>query len=101
MIDSWMDCFQMRSCTILCHRCCKSCFLCQNTLSTGNVPDKTPAEKIQKKFDLRPFGIINMLNLQSQQYYLTAKNGHFGDSTESCSWDQINMVNEILNDVGT
>ena len=49
-----------------------------NTFGTGTVDDEKLATAIRKVFDLRPYGITNMLDLQHPMYQLTASYGHFG-----------------------
>jgi S-adenosylmethionine synthetase len=49
-----------------------------NTFGTGTVPDDQLITAIRKTFDLRPYGITNMLDLQHPMYQLTAAYGHFG-----------------------
>lgn len=49
-----------------------------NTFGTGTVSDDQLAAAIRKVFDLRPYGINNMLDLEHPMYQLTASYGHFG-----------------------
>lgn len=49
-----------------------------NTFGTGTVGDDQLIEAIRKTFDLRPYAITNMLDLQHPMYQLTAAYGHFG-----------------------
>ena len=49
-----------------------------NTFGTGTVSDDQLAAAIRKVFDLRPYGINNMLDLEHPMYQLTATYGHFG-----------------------
>ncbi len=49
-----------------------------NTFGTGTVADEKLAAAVREVFDLRPFGIYNMLDLQHPFYQLTAAYGHFG-----------------------
>ncbi len=64
-----------------------------NTFGTGTVPDARIAEIIRKVFDLRPYGLIEMLNLKRPIYLPTACYGHFG--REEFPWEQIDKA-EIL-----
>ena len=48
------------------------------TFGTGKVPDEKIEKLIRKHFDLRPFGIIKMLDLVHPMYQATAAYGHFG-----------------------
>ncbi len=49
-----------------------------NTFGTGKVDDKQLIKAIQKTFDLRPYAITKVLDLQHPMYQLTAAYGHFG-----------------------
>ena len=49
-----------------------------NTFGTGTVSDDQLIEAIRKTFDLRPYAITTMLDLQHPMYQLTAAYGHFG-----------------------
>ncbi|MEP0765032.1 MAG: methionine adenosyltransferase [Fimbriimonadia bacterium] len=61
------------------------------TFGTGKVSDDTIAQRVRGTFDLSPRGIIEYLDLLSNKYLPTAKNGHFGnpafpwESTEAAS----------------
>ncbi|GIX35090.1 MAG: S-adenosylmethionine synthase [Lysobacteraceae bacterium] len=48
------------------------------TFGTGKVPDETIERLIRRHFDLRPYGIIRMLDLVHPMYQRTAAYGHFG-----------------------
>lgn len=49
-----------------------------NTFGTGKFSDDQLSEAIRRVFDLRPYGINNMLDLEHPMYQLTAAYGHFG-----------------------
>jgi len=49
-----------------------------NTFGTGTVDDAALIEAIRKTFDLRPYAITKVLELQHPMYQLTASYGHFG-----------------------
>ena len=49
-----------------------------NTFGTGKVTDEQLIEAIRQTFDLRPYAITTMLDLQHPMYQLTAAYGHFG-----------------------
>lgn len=66
-----------------------------NTFETGRLPDKDLIELINKHFDLRPYGIIKMLNLLRPIYRQTATYGHFGRDDLKVSWEKTDKV-EIL-----
>ncbi len=48
------------------------------TFGTGRIPDAQIEKLIRKHFDLRPYGIIRMLDLVHPMYQVTAAYGHFG-----------------------
>jgi S-adenosylmethionine synthetase len=50
------------------------------TFGTGKIPDEKIEKLIRKHFDLRPYGIIKMLDLIHPMYQQTASYGHFGRS---------------------
>ena len=69
--------------------------ICVDTFGTGKIADDQIAEVITKVFDLRPKGIISMLNLLQPIYRPTASYGHFGRTEESFHWEQIDKVEAI------
>jgi len=58
-----------------------------NTFGTGKIADEKISELIQEHFDLRPRGIIEMLNLLRPIYKNTAAYGHFGREEPEFSWE--------------
>ena len=58
-----------------------------NTFGTNTIPEEKIIEKINKKFDLTPRGIINYLELQKPIYKKTTNYGHFGKS--DLPWEKI------------
>ena len=58
------------------------------TEGTGVIEDHLIERLVQEHFDLRPKGIIEMLNLQRPIYSKTAAYGHFGRSEPEFSWEQ-------------
>jgi S-adenosylmethionine synthetase len=58
------------------------------TEGTGVIEDHAIEKLVQDHFDLRPKGIIEMLNLQRPIYTKTAAYGHFGRSEPEFSWEQ-------------
>jgi len=59
-----------------------------NTEGTGKLPDTRLVEIIRENFDLRPAGIIKMLDLRRPIYKQTAAYGHFGRNDLSLPWEQ-------------
>jgi S-adenosylmethionine synthetase len=58
-----------------------------NTFGTGRVPDAKITELVREHFDLRPKGIIQMLDLLRPIYEKTAAYGHFGREEPEFSWE--------------
>jgi S-adenosylmethionine synthetase len=59
-----------------------------NTFGTGAVSDDAIESLIREHFDLRPKGLINMLNLKRPIYRTTAAYGHFGRTGDAFTWEQ-------------
>jgi S-adenosylmethionine synthetase len=57
------------------------------TYGTGKVSDEKIAELVQKHFDLRPKGIVQMLDLLRPIYQKTAAYGHFGREEPEFKWE--------------
>jgi S-adenosylmethionine synthetase len=62
------------------------------TEGTGAIPDEKIAALIQQHFDLRPKGIIKMLDLLRPIYAKTAAYGHFGREEPEFSWEATDKV---------
>ena len=58
------------------------------TFGTGKIDDSRLEVLIRKYFDLRPYGMIKMLNLVRPIYKRTAAYGHFGRTEPEFSWEQ-------------
>jgi S-adenosylmethionine synthetase len=58
------------------------------TFGTGKVSDETLAQLVQELFDLRPKGIVQMLDLLRPIYAKTAAYGHFGREEPEFSWER-------------
>ena len=59
-----------------------------STEGTGVVPDETIAAAVQEVFDLRPRGIVQMLDLLRPIYEKTAAYGHFGREDPEFTWER-------------
>lgn len=68
------------------------------TFGTGKVEETTLVEKIREVFDLRPAGIIQMLNLRQPIYKKTAAYGHFGRTDVQLPWEELDKV-DLLKDL--
>ncbi len=66
-----------------------------NTFGTGKVNDQSLIAAIRKVFDLRPEGIIRMLDLRRPIYKQTAAYGHFGRTDIDLPWEHTDKVNEL------
>ncbi|OCA12647.1 methionine adenosyltransferase [Mammaliicoccus sciuri] len=69
-----------------------------DTFGTGKVEENVLVEKIREVFDLRPAGIIQMLNLRQPIYKKTAAYGHFGRTDAQLPWEQLDKV-DLLKDL--
>lgn len=65
------------------------------TFGTGKVEDSKIVEIIRKNFDLRPAGIIKMLDLRRPIYKQTAAYGHFGRLDLDLPWEKLDKVDEL------
>ncbi|MBB5887204.1 methionine adenosyltransferase [Lactovum miscens] len=65
------------------------------TFGTSKVSDDELLVAIRKIFDLRPAGIIQMLNLRRPIYAQTAAYGHFGRTDVDLPWEAIDKVEEL------
>ena len=66
-----------------------------DTFGTGIVSDEKLVEMIRKEFDLRPAGIIKMLDLRRPIYRPTAAYGHFGRDDLNVPWEQLDKVDAL------
>ena len=66
-----------------------------NTFGTGIVPDSQIVALIRKHFDLRPRGIIEMLDLKRPIYAPTARYGHFGRELENFTWEKTDLAETL------
>jgi len=62
------------------------------TEGTGVIPDKKIAELVLEHFDLRPKGIVQMLDLLRPIYQKSAAYGHFGREEPEFSWERTDKV---------
>ena len=66
-----------------------------DTYGTGKVDDAKLEEIIRENFDLRPAGIIKMLDLRRPIYKQTAAYGHFGRNDLDLPWEKLDKVEEL------
>ena len=70
-----------------------------NTFGTGKVPDEQIAALVKSHFDLRPAGIIDMLDLKRPIYRQTAAYGHFGREEPDFTWEKTDRADQLANAV--
>ena len=66
-----------------------------DTFGTGKLSDDRLVEIIREHFDLRPAGIIKMLDLRRPIYKQTAAYGHFGRTDVDLPWEKLDKVDEL------
>lgn len=66
-----------------------------DTFGTGKVSEGQLVEAVRKHFDLRPAGIIKMLDLKQPIYKQTAAYGHFGRTDVLFPWEKLDKVKEL------
>jgi S-adenosylmethionine synthetase len=70
------------------------------TQGTGKVSDEKIAELVKKHFDLRPKGIVQMLDLLRPIYEKTAAYGHFGRDEPEFTWENTDKAAALRADAG-
>ena len=66
-----------------------------DTFGTGKLSDEKLVEIIREHFDLRPAGIIKMLDLRRPIYKQTAAYGHFGRTDLDLPWEKLDKVDVL------
>ena len=66
-----------------------------DTFGTGRVSNEALVEAVRKTFDLRPAGIIKMLDLRRPIYKATAAYGHFGRNDLNLPWEKTDKVADL------
>ena len=66
-----------------------------DTFGTGKLSDEELVDLVRENFDLRPAGIIKMLDLRRPIYRQTAAYGHFGRTDLDLPWEKTDKA-EIL-----
>ena len=66
-----------------------------DTFGTGKVSESELVEAVRTHFDLRPAGIIKMLDLKKPIYKQTAAYGHFGRTDVLLPWEKLDRVNVL------
>ncbi len=68
-----------------------------NTFGTGKISDEQISGLVSEHFDLRPRGLIEMLDLKRPIYRPTAAYGHFGREGDSFTWEKTDKVELLKN----
>jgi S-adenosylmethionine synthetase len=71
-----------------------------DTFGTGVIPDTKIAELVKHHFDLRPKGIVQMLDLLRPVYQTTAAYGHFGRTEAGFSWERTDKAEALREAAG-
>ena len=71
-----------------------------DTFGTGKISDEKLEELVAKHFDLRPKGIIQMLDLLRPIYAKTAAYGHFGRDEPEFTWEKTDKAAALAADAG-
>ena len=66
-----------------------------NTFGTGKISDSAITELVSAHFDLRPKGIVQMLDLLRPIYAKTAAYGHFGREEPEFSWERTDKAEAL------
>ena len=66
-----------------------------DTFATGKLSDEKITEIVRENFDLRPAGIIKMLDLRRPIYKQTAAYGHFGRNDLDLPWEKLDKVDAL------
>ena len=66
-----------------------------DTFGTGKLAEQRLVEIIRENFDLRPAGIISMLDLRRPIYKQTAAYGHFGRNDLDLPWEKLDKVEDL------
>lgn len=69
------------------------------TFGTGKIDDEKLAQLVREFFDLRPRGIVEMLDLVRPIYRMTAAYGHFGREEKEFTWEKTDKA-EVLREAG-
>jgi S-adenosylmethionine synthetase len=66
-----------------------------NSFGTGQISDDELAALVSKHFDLKPAGIIRMLDLKRPVYFETARHGHFGRKGDGFTWERTDKAEAL------
>ena len=71
-----------------------------DTFGTGKIDDEKIVDLIRRNFELRPAGIIDMLNLRRPIYKQTAAYGHFGRTDIDLPWEHTDKADVLRKEAG-
>lgn len=71
-----------------------------NTFGTGKISDDKIGELVREHFDLRPKGLIKMLDLKRPIYQATAAYGHFGREEADFTWERTDKADLLRKSAG-
>ena len=71
-----------------------------NTFGTGKVSDELISQLVRERFELRPAGLIKMLDLKRPIYLPTAAYGHFGREGENFTWERTDKADALRKAAG-
>ncbi len=74
-----------------------------STFGTGKIDDAKITELVRRHFDLRPYGILTMLDLLNAEkikYRKTAAYGHFGRERDGFTWEATDKADALRSDAG-
>ena len=71
-----------------------------NTFGTGKISDEKIAELVREHFDLRPKGLVAMLDLKRPIYQATAAYGHFGRDEAEFTWERTDKADALREQAG-
>lgn len=71
-----------------------------DTFGTGKIDDEKLTDIVRENFDLRPAGIIKMLDLRRPIYKQTAAYGHFGRTDVDLPWEHLDKVDALKKYLG-
>jgi S-adenosylmethionine synthetase len=66
-----------------------------NTFGTGKLADDKISELVREHFDLRPKGLVDMLDLKRPIYRKTAAYGHFGREDADFTWERTDKAEAL------
>ena len=70
------------------------------TFGTGKISDEKIVELVRNHFELRPKGLIDMLDLLNPIYRQTAAYGHFGRKGANFTWERTDKADALKSDAG-